>query len=133
MRNKVWVTWKSSTGEDLFDKVTKLAGDSDVTDLRKAFVEQQNFASTSPGTLPVFEREDGEKLKAGKELKDYFTAPAGSASEALPEAMPGPGKSVDTALVVAFPPPQQQQNGKLRCCFCILVCKCCFSLIKLNH
>ena len=119
MSKKVWVTWQDATGTRFHVKVTELADDADVDDLRRTFVKQQNLTTTVPGELKVSETEGGEKLKADEELKDYFTAPSGSA------APPGPGKSAVTALLITFPP--QQQNGELRCCCSrILVFKCCF-------
>ena len=120
MSKKVWVTWQDATGTRFHVKVTELADDADVDDLRRTFVKQQNLTTTVPGELKVSETEGGEKLKADEELKDYFTAPSGSA------APPGPGKSENSALFVRFRFTQQPQNGKLRCCFCILVFKCCF-------
>jgi hypothetical protein len=108
MSNKVWVTWKDAAGEPSHAKVINLDDDADADDLRVAFVKQQNLTTTVPGQLKVFEPEDGGKLDEGKKLKEYFTAPSGSA------APPGPGKSAVTALFITFPP--QQQNGELRCC-----------------
>ena len=117
MSNKVWVTWKWAAGEDpLVDKVIDLDNNADVADLRRLFVTQQQL-QVSPGTLSVSKTDGGEKLKAGDPLQPYFVLPPGSAGLA------GPGQDDDTALFVTF---QQQPKGELRCCFCILVFKCCF-------
>jgi hypothetical protein len=106
-----------ATRKALYDTVDELPDDALIKDLRKVFVQQRRGLDLDPAKLSVFETEGGEELRAGTELRDYFTSPSGSAA-----ALPGPGKSEDTALIVTFPPPpQQQQNGELRCCSRILV------------
>jgi hypothetical protein len=112
MSNKVWVTWKDAAGDVLHSKVTNLDDDADVDDLRKAFVDQQNLATTIPGGLEV-SAADGIVLSEDATLKLFFVTPG------TPES--APGKSKATALVVTFPPPQQP-NGKLRCCSRIPFC-----------
>jgi hypothetical protein len=114
MSNKVWVTWKDpATGKVVASKVYGLEDNADVDDLRIEFLAKRPGLELDPAHLEIFATQDGGKLDEGKELKEYFTNSAGSLSL--------PGKSKATALIVMFPP-QQQQNGKLRCCFCIHFC-----------
>ena len=104
MSNKVWVRWKdSTTSEWSFDKVKDLTEDADISDLRHAFVKQQNL-SCSPGSIQVREAESGEKLKASTLLTDCFVPSATAA------AASGPGRSEDTALFLTLPQQQQHQG-----------------------
>ena len=99
MSNEVWVRWKDSISNDwLFDKVVGLKDDSLITDLRKAFAKQQEPDIRPPAAVTVRETENGETLKASTKLADYFVPPADSV------ALPGPGKSEETALFLTIPP-----------------------------
>lgn len=111
MSNKVWVTWRDVSGEQLASRVLDLPDDAIVDDLRTAFVAQQ-FLSVSPASIQVREKEDGEELKASTRnspnlkpsdpLLPYFVPPAEVASA------PGPGRSEDSPLFLFFPPPPAQ-------------------------
>ena len=85
MSNSVWVRWKDSTSSEwMFDKVTALHDDADISDLRKAFLKQQHI-EVSPGAVRVREAEDGEMLKASTMLTIYFMPPAGSVTDQVQE------------------------------------------------
>ena len=93
----------SISNEWLFDKVTELHDDADISDLRRAFGKQQNYHKVVPATVQVRETENGEMLKASTKLTIYVLPPADSST-----AAPGPGKSMGTALFLTLPP--QTQN-----------------------
>ena len=98
MSNEVWVKWRDpSTGTWLIDTVDKLKDGAQITDLRKAFVKQQNLTTISPGGVQVREVEDGGMFTAGTTLTDYFVPSASSA------AAPRPGRSYDNPLVLNLP------------------------------
>ena len=104
MSNEVWVKWRGpSTGTWSIDTVDKLDNDADVADLRHAFVKQQNL-QISPGGVAVRETENGDMLKAGTTLTNYFVPPAGSA------ALPGSGNNEDNPLFLYLP--QQRSRNK---------------------
>ena len=98
MSNEVWVKWRDpSTGTWLIDTVDKLKDDAQITDLRKAFVKQQNLTTISPGGVQVREVEDGGMFTWDTTLTDYFVPSATSA------AAPRPGRSYDNPLVLNLP------------------------------
>ena len=101
MSNKVWVTWMDSiSNEWLFDKVTELHADADISDLRKSLVAQQAL-SVSPAAVKVREAENGEMLQPDQKLTDYFVSDSKAAS--------GPGRSKDSALFCTLPSPPIKQ------------------------
>lgn len=111
MSNIVWVKWQDAAGkEEYSDKVTNLDDSADISDLRRAFVEQQ-VLNGSPGTVQVRETKDGEMLKSSTKLTVYFVTPADLA------AASGPGKNEDTALFLTLPlqmQPREQPPPKRR-------------------
>lgn len=114
----MWVTWKNASNNWLVDKVTNLNGDADVSDLRKAFVTQQNL-QISPGGVSVSVGAEGEALEEDEVLQPYFVRNL--------QGKAGPGQSKKTALVVTDTdqPPQPQPQGKSRfvslsCCMDVL-------------
>jgi hypothetical protein len=110
MSNKVWVTWKDAEGQDLFAMVKRLDEGALVDDLRDAFVADRRI-NVDPATLKVSKTQGGEKLEEDQPVRDFFVIPGAQES--------APGTSKSTALVVTFPPPEQQ-DGKLRCSCCIV-------------
>ena len=96
--NQVWVRWKDSSDDWLFDTVTDLKDDAQITDLRKAFVRQQYLqGQLSPAEVQVRETtvHGEDRLKASSPLVTYFVPPTG--------CVPQPGKSEDTALFLTVP------------------------------
>ena len=96
--NEVWVRWKDSSDDWLFDTVTDLKDDAEIKDLRKAFVRQQNLqGQLSPAEVQVRETtvHGEDRLKASSPLVTYFVPPTG--------CVPEPGKSEDTALFLTVP------------------------------
>lgn len=90
--NKVWVKWFDGKLNGM-DEVKGLAEGACIRDLLEAFVNQQNYQTTSPGTLSIFESEAAtEPLRRNISLKDYF--------ECFPPN--GPGTDYDAPLVVKF-------------------------------
>lgn len=90
--NKVWVKWFDGKLNGM-DEVKGLAEGACIRDLLEAFVNQQNYRTTSPGTLNIFESEAAtEPLRRNISLKDYF--------ECSPPN--GPGTDYDAPLVVKF-------------------------------
>jgi hypothetical protein len=112
MSNKVWVTW---AGASRPVKVTDLADNADADDLCRKFVVDRRWAHVDAGTLSV-SKKDG--IEVDNKVKNYFVDPDDDGDGDFY----GPGQSKDTALFVTFP--LVLPNGKLRCCFCILVFKC---------
>jgi hypothetical protein len=106
MSNEVWVRWTFPQSETLFGRVKRLGDGAVVVDLRDAFVDQQNLTTTVPGELKV-STADGTVLSEDAIVKPFFVTPGTQET--------APGKSKNKALLVTFPP-QQQQNGELRCC-----------------
>ena len=101
MSNSVWIRWMDSiSNEWLFDKVTELHADADISDLRKSFVAQQAL-SVSPAAVKVRETENGETLQPDQKLTDYFV----SAQVSDSKAAAGSGKSKDSALFCTLPSP----------------------------
>ena len=102
-----------------------------------------NEKSGEPFEIEPIPKNVGDLKKAVKEgfttelqhcgaarLKVYApdtTVPIPNGTESLD---PGDSVSFTTTskahLIVIAPKPQEQQNGELRCCFCILVFKCCY-------
>lgn len=93
--NKLWVTWKDSEGNQLFDTVDGLEDTGIVADLRKVFVQQQNLLIT-PAAVKVHEPVKSEELDAEAVLEKYFTNSN--------VKKPGPGMCKGLALVVTLPP-----------------------------
>ena len=89
----------SICNELLFDKVTELHDNADISDLRKAFVAQQAL-SVSPAAVKVSETENSKKtLQPDQKLSDYFVPVSDS------KAAAGPGRSKDSALFCTLPSP----------------------------
>ena len=102
MSNEVWVRWKDArTGEWLADTVNELRNDAEIKDLRKAFAKQQEPDIRRPAAVAVRETENGETLKASTKLSNYFLDS---------EALPGPGKSEETALFLTLPPKESSRK-----------------------
>lgn len=103
MSNMVWVKWEDAAvkEDEYFSKVINLDDSADIDDLRRAFVEPLEPSVQRPAAIQVRETRDGEMLKSSKKLSIYFVPAASSA------AVPGPGKSGDTALFLTLPLPQQ--------------------------
>eukprot|EP00978_Attheya_sp_CCMP212_P024652 scaffold77824_cov56-Attheya_sp.AAC.1 len=120
MSNKVWVTWKGAAGDTLYTQVTNLHHGADVDDLREKFVTQQRL-DVGPATLSV-STADGINtvLSEDATLKSYWVTSSDSAAQS------GPGKRKSTALVVTFPP--RQQDGEW-CCVAVLVFIFVFNLL----
>ena len=105
MSEKVWVKWKNAGSNWLFGKVTNLAADADVDDLRKAFVMQQNL-QISPGRLSVSLGAEGEVLEEDGFLQPHFVR--------ILQGKAGPGQSKTTALLVTGTDQPPQPQGKSR-------------------
>ena len=93
MSRKLWVTWQGTVCNSWrIDKVIGLEDDADITDLRRAFVHQQNLNNVPPGEIDVCETKDGDPLEEDTALSIYFVPPMDTAAAA------GPGKSEMTPL-----------------------------------
>ena len=108
--NEVWVTWKHLTsGEFVADTVEDLNGGAKINNLCRQFAKQRKEQADEridPVAVNVRETENGQVLRVGTPIKQYFVPPEGRGE--------GPGQSEETALFLTLPNVQQPQLPVVR-------------------